>query len=210
MMEENADTVRQAVDFDGGFAQELGAAVREKLGAVKGLVSEQVLEAAIGRVVEAAAARLDTPLAELLTGAWARYPEIQELADARRHPSDQETIAELSKHTFGWTHRPQIEIVINESTYIPIALGVEIAVTVLGGVLVVKGGRFRELRAGRLAVGASVAVGEKQVARREKNVNLPAVLRFGDAGAAIRDPSSAPVPAVKIAPAQAEAAAANS
>jgi len=201
-MDENRNTtVREAVDFDGGFAQKLAAAVREKLGAVKGLVSEQVLEAAIGRVVEAAAARLDTPLAELLTGAWARYPEIQALADARRNPSDQETIAELSRHKFGWTHRPQIEVVINESTSIPIPLGVEIGVTVLGGVLVVKGGRFRELRAGRVAVGAQVAVGDQQVAKREAEVNLPAVLRFGDAGVAIREP--APVPAVKIAPSEA-------
>ncbi|HYH78696.1 MAG TPA: hypothetical protein VEX86_02845 [Longimicrobium sp.] len=194
---DESNTVREAVDFDGSFAQKLGAAVREKLGACRGLVSEQVLEAAIGRVVEAAAARLDTPLADLLTGAWARYPDIQELADARRNPSDQQTIAELSKHKFGWTHRPQIEIVINESTSIPIPLAVSLAVTVLGGVLVVQGGRFRELRAGRLAVGASVAVGDKEVAKREKDVNLPAVLRFGDAGVAIRDA----VPAVKIAPA---------
>lgn len=209
-MDETRNTVREAVDFDGSFAQKLGAAVREKLGAVKGLVSEQVLEAAIAKVVEAAAARLDTPLADLLTGAWARYPEIQELADARRHPADQETIAELSNHTFGWTHRPRIDVVINESTSIPIPLGVEIGVTVLGGVLVVKGGRFRELRAGRLSVGASVAVGEQQVARRDKEVDLPAVLRFGEAGVAIREPAPTPVPAVKIAPAPPEAAAAGS
>jgi|GEM_PF-2400979 len=208
-MDENRNTtVRDAVDFDGGFAQKLAAAVREKLGAVKGLVSEPVLEAAIGRVVEAAAARLDTPLADLLTAAWARYPEIQALADARRNPSDQETIAELSKHKFGWTHRPQIEVVINETTSIPVPLGVEIGVTVLGGVLVVKGGRFRELRAGRVAVAASVAMGDQVLAKRDKEVNLPAVLRFGDAGVAIREP--APVPAVKIAATEAEAAAVGS
>jgi len=203
---ERPDTVRDAVDFDGSFAEQLGAAVREKLGAVRALVSGPVLEAAVGRVVEAAAARLDTPLADLLTGAWARYPEIQELADAARHPSDQETLAELAEHRFGWSYKPQIEVVINESTSIPIPLGVEVGVTVLGGVLVVHGGRFRELRAGRLSVGVSMAVAEKEVAKRAKDVELPAVFRFGKDGVGIRET----VPAVKIAPVHPEAVTANS
>lgn len=205
-MDESRSTVRDAVDFDGSFAEKLGAAVREKLAAVRTLVSGPVLEAAVGRVVEAAASRLDTPLADLLTTAWARYPEIQELSDAVRHPSDQETLAELAQHKFGWSYKPEIEVVINESTSIPIPLGVQVGVTVLGGVLVVQGGRFRELRAGRLSVGVSMAVAEKEVAKRAKDVDLPAVLRFGEAGVAIREA----VPAVKIAPATAGAVAANS
>ncbi|HET7460175.1 MAG TPA: hypothetical protein VFJ82_02965 [Longimicrobium sp.] len=205
-MTENRNTVRDAVDFDGSFAEQLGAAVREKLAAVRALVSGPVLEAAVGRVVEAAAARLDTPLADLLTGAWARYPEIQELTDAVRHPSDQETLAELAEHRFGWSYRPEIEVVINESTSIPVPLGMEVGVTVLGGVLVVQGGRFRELRAGKLSLGVAVAVAGKEVAKRAKGVELPAVLRFGEAGVAIREP----VPAVKIAPAHPDAVAASS
>jgi hypothetical protein len=206
MMDQSRNTVRQAVDFDGSIAGKLAAAVREKLGAARAVVSEQVIEAAIARVVEAAASRLDTPIADLLTGAWSRYPEIQELADAVRHPSDQETLAELSQHRFGWNYRPEIEVVINESTSIPIPLGMDVGVTVLGGVLVVQGGRFRELRAGRVAVGASVAVGDRKVPGPEKKLDLPAVLRFGETGVAIRET----VPAVKIAPADLEAAAANS
>lgn len=205
-MDESRNTVREAVDFDGSFAEKLGAAVREKLAPVRALVSGPVLEAAVCRVVEAAAARLDTPLADVLTTAWARYPEMQELADAVRHPSEQETLAELAQHKFGWSYKPEIEVVINESTSIPIPLGVQVGVTVLGGVLVVQGGRFRELRAGRISVGVAMAVAEKEVAKRAKDVELPAVLRFGEAGVAIREP----VPAVKIAPVAPEAVTANS
>jgi len=206
-MDESRSTVREAVDDDGSFSEQLAAAVREKLAAVKALVSGPVLEAAVGRVVAAAAARLDTPLADLLTSAWARHADIQELADALRHPADQETLAELSTHKFGWSYKPQMEVVINESTSIPIPLAVQVGVTVLGGVLVVRGGRFRELRAGRVSVGATATLLEKEVAKRSRDVDLPAVLRFGgDAGVAIRDS----VPAVKIASAAPEAATANS
>ena len=205
-MDESRNTVREAVDDDGSFTEQLGAAVRQKLAAVKALVSGPVLEAAVARVVEAAAARLDTPLADLLTTAWARYPEIQELTDAARHPSDQETLAELTQHRFGWSYKPEIEVVINESTSVPIPLGVEVGVTVLGGVLVVQGGRFRELRAGRVSIGATATLLDKEVAKRSKDVELPAVLRFGESGVAIREA----VPAVKIAPAHPDAVAANS
>lgn len=199
-MDESRNTVREAVDDDGSFSEQLAAALREQLAAAKALVTGPMLEAAIGRVVEAAAARLDTPLADLLTAAWARHPDIQALADALRHPAAEETLAELAKHDFGWSYQPEVEIVINESTTIPIPLAISVGVTVLAGVLVVQGGRFRELRAGKLTVGATATVAGQVVAKRSKEVALPGVLRFGEAGVPIiRDA----VQAVKIAPAAA-------
>jgi hypothetical protein len=196
MMDESPSTVREAVDEDGSFSEQLAEAVREQLAAAKALVTGPMLEAAIGRVVEAAAARLDTPLADLLTAAWARHPDIQALADALRHPAAEETLAELAKHDFGWSYQPEVELVINEATTIPIPVAVKVGVTVLAGVLVVQGGRFRELRAGNLNVGATATVAGQEVAKRSKEVALPGVLRFGEAGVPIiRDA----VPAVKIA-----------
>jgi len=126
---------------------------------------------------------LDAPIADLLTAAWARYPEIQELIDARRHPGDHETMAELCEHRFEWSYAPRVEVVFNE---IPIAipLGVGVGLTVAGGVLVVQSGRFKELRAGKVGVQVAMSVAEKEVAARKANVDLPAVLRLGDAAQA--------------------------
>ena len=71
---------------------------------------------------------------------------------------------------------------------------------VAGGVLVVQGGRLKELRAGKAAVDVSVGVAGQEVGRRKADVRLPRVLRFGD-GAPAREPvpvgriAAAPVPA---------------
>jgi len=201
-MDESRNTVAEAVEFEKSFGEKLAAAVREKLGPFRSYVSEHVFEAAIGKVVEQAAQVLDAPLAELLTGAWARYPEIRELADARLHPSDQETMLELAEHRFTWEYAPKIEIVFNETYPCTIPLGVGVGVTVLGGILVVKGGRFRELRAGRVAVGVQMSVAEKPVAQQKREVQLPRVLRFGAEGIAVRET----VPVGKIATPQVEPA----
>ncbi|HEX6751700.1 MAG TPA: hypothetical protein VF092_30685 [Longimicrobium sp.] len=203
-MDQSPDTVAQAVEFEASFADRVAAAVREKLGPFRSYVSEHVFEAAIGKVVEQAAQVLDAPFAELLTGAWERYPEIRELADARRHPSDEETMLELAEHRFAWEYEPKIELVFNETYPVSIPLNVGVGVTVLGGVLVVQGGKFRELRAGRLRVGVQLTVAGQEMEPQSRDIELPRVFRFGE-GIAIRET----VPVGKIAAPEPEPAPAS-
>lgn len=178
-MEESRMTVGEAVDFEESFGAKLREALREKLSAVRAVLSGPVFEAAVDKVVEQAAKVLDAPIAELLTAAWARYPEIQELCDTRKQP-DHEAMAELCEHRFEWSYEPRVEVVVNEIP-ISIPLGVGVGLAVAGGVLVVQGGKMKELRAGKLALDVRMAVAEREVAKQEKKVELPRVLRLGDA-----------------------------
>jgi hypothetical protein len=182
-MDESRMTVGEAVDFEASFGEKLREALREKLSAVRAAMGGPVFEAAVDKVVENAGKVLDAPIADLLSAAWARYPEIQELIDARRNPGEHETMAELCEHRFQWRYEPRVEVVFNE---IPIAipLGVGVGLAVAGGVLVVQGGKMKELRSGKLALDVTMAVAEKEVASREKKVDLPRVLRLGDAAQA--------------------------
>jgi hypothetical protein len=193
-MDESRTTLAEAVEFEATFAEKLTAAVREKLTPFAAHVSGTVFETAVGKVVDQAAKLLDAPFADLLTGAWERYPEIRELADARLHPSGEETMLELAEHRFAWEYGPKIEIVFNETYPVTIPMGVTVGVKVIGGVLVVQGGRFRELRSGKLEVGVALTVAEQPVGSRIKDVQLPRVLKFGD-GIPIRET----VPVGKIA-----------
>jgi hypothetical protein len=200
-MDESRTTVGEAVDFEASFGDKLREALREKLSAVRAAMGGPVFEAAVDKVVEHAAKLLDAPVADLLVAAWARYPEIQKLLDARAHPGDHETMAELCEHRFEWRYEPRVEVVFNE---IPIAipLGVGVGLAVAGGVLVVQGGRLKELRAGKVGVQVAMSVAEKEVATRKAKVELPAVLRLGDAA-----PARDAVPVGRIAAAEPAAAA---
>ena len=177
-MEESRMTVGEAVDFEESFGARLREALREKLSAVRAAVGGPVFEAAVDKVVEQAAKVLDAPIADLLTAAWARYPEIQALCDTRKQ-GDHEAMAELCEHRFEWAYEPRVEVVVNEIP-ISIPLGVGVGLVVAGGVLVVQGGKMKELRAGKLALDVRMAVAEKEVAKQEKKVALPRVLRLGD------------------------------
>jgi hypothetical protein len=190
-MDESRMTVGEAVDFEASFGEKLREALREKLSAVRAAMGGPVFEAAVDKVVENAAKVLDAPLADLLTTAWARYPEVQELLDARKHPGDEERMAELCEHRFEWRYEPRVEVVFNEIP-ISIPLGVGVGLAVAGGVLVVQGGRLKELRSGKLGVEVGMAVADREVASRKAKVQLPAVLRFG-AAAPQRDAAAVPV-----------------
>lgn len=195
-MDESRITAAEAVDFEGTFGDKLREAVRDRLKAVRAAMGGPVFEAAVDKVVEKAAQHLEVPLAELLTAAWAKYPEVQELCDARKHPADEETMAELCEHRFDWRYEPRVEVVFNQVP-ISIPLGVSLGVLVAGGVLVVQGGRLKELRAGKAAVDVSVGVAGQEICRRKADVRLPRVLRFGD-GAPTRE--TVPVGRIAAAP----------
>ena len=197
-MEESRMTVGEAVDFEESFGAKLREALREKLSAVRATLGGPVFEAAVDKVVEQAAKVLDAPIAGLLTAAWARYPEVQELCDTRGQ-ADHEAMAELCEHRFEWAYEPRVEVVVNEIP-ISIPLGVGVGLAVAGGVLVVQGGKMKELRSGKLALDVTMAVAEKEVASQEKKVDLPRVLRLGDAAPA-RDAVSVPKIAAPAEPA---------
>jgi hypothetical protein len=192
-MDERPITAGEAVDFEGSFGDKLRDAVREQLKAVRAAMGGPVFEAAVDKVVEKAAQLLDEPIANLLMSAWSKYPEVQELCDARKHPADQETMAELCEHRFDWRYEPRVEVVFNEVP-ISIPLGVKLGIAVAGGVLVVQGGRMKELRAGKAAVDVAVGFAGHEVGRRKANVTLPRVLHFGEGS-----PAREPVPVGKIA-----------
>ncbi|HKP74939.1 MAG TPA: hypothetical protein VJT67_05315 [Longimicrobiaceae bacterium] len=198
-MDEQSKTVGEAVDFEASFGEKLRAELREKLAAVRAAVSGPVFDAAVDKVVEKAAEVLDSPIADLLTAAWGRYPEIQELC--RQGPGD-EAMAELCEHSFDWKYEPKIEVVVNQIPIsIPLGVGVELAVA--GGVLVVAGGRMKELRAGKVAAKVGVDVAGKALEPVKKEVELPRVLRFAEPAAARE---AVAVPKIVTAPEPADAA----
>jgi len=197
-MDENK-SVGEAVDFEASFGEKLRAELRDRLAVVRAAVSGPVFEAAVDRVVEKAAEVLDSPIADLLTAAWGRYPEVQKLC---RQGPDDEAMAELCEHSFAWKYEPKIEVVVNDIP-ISIPLGVGVTLEVAGGVLVVAGGRMKELRAGKLAAKVGMDVAGKALDPVKKQVELPRVLRFAEPAAA-REAVS--VPKIVTAPESADAA----
>lgn len=175
-MDESRKTVGEAVAFEASFGDRLRAELSEKLAAVKAAVSGPVFEAALDKVVEKAAEVLDSPIADLLTAAWGRYPEIQELF---REGGDGEAMAELAEHRFEWKYEPRIEVVFNEIP-ISIPLGVGVGLAVAGGVLVAQGGRLKELRAGKVGVEVALSVADKEIGGKQADAELPRVLRFAE------------------------------
>ena len=193
--EQTPETLRGAVDIDAALTETVAGALRQKLGVAGAAIGKPVLDAAVSRVVEAATARLDTPVTQLLADAWQKYADVQSLAADSADDPEAETVASLAEHRFGWSYVPEVEIAVGQLPPFTLRLAVELGVRVIGGVLVVRGGKLRELRGARLAVGASVLVAEQRVASPERDVDLPGVLRFGADGIALRRDS---VPVAKI------------
>jgi hypothetical protein len=91
-----------------------------------------------------AVALLDVPIAEVLAGAWSRYPEIARLADASGFPDDEVWMLSLSTHTVQSELGGSVEVHADGIAPFTLAVAAAVSFEVEGGVTV-RGGRIREV-----------------------------------------------------------------
>jgi hypothetical protein len=135
------------------------------------------------------------PLPKLLAHAWGAYRPFREYADADKYPPDREVLVPVLKHAVHGTLKPTIEIEVQGKCVTAIHLEVQVTISIDSGALVIKGGRFRELRASSGTVTGTLKCEGATIADKTSDpVKLPGRISFGE-GLPIR-PWSTSGPAV--------------
>jgi len=134
-------------------------------------------DAAASKVREA----LDVDCGELLLSSWVRSAMLAKYLDTSRYPPDQTILAHLADHTVKMHLTPSVEILVNEQPVGTIPIDVSLALTIKGGILVIKGGKILEFRSGTcLAMAKALVAGVPVAELKGDPVDLPGVVRFGD------------------------------
>jgi hypothetical protein len=120
---------------------------------------------------------LETPLSRILTEAWSRDPALSRYATGK---GAEVALVPLADHTVESSHKPFVELLMEEAALGRVDFKIDIAVKLTGAMIGIRGGRIVELRAGVTRAAVSLSCAGSAIAKRDREIKLPGVIRFGE------------------------------
>ena len=133
--------------------------------------------AAADAMIDAAKTMLDTPLTDVIGGAWGKWRDLQRYAMA---PPDETHEVTLHEHEIALSRKPSIDLLLDGApTGLNLQFELKIALTISGALLKVQGGRIIGADLGTVRGGGSFSCGKVTLAKRETSqVQVPGTIAF--------------------------------
>jgi hypothetical protein len=154
-----------------------GEKLKEAVGKLPGIQwgpVAQEIEAKIGEI-------LDVNILGVLVGGWKKYRQLQEYRDTTKHPPEETILLSLTEHSISSSHHPKIEILAAEAPVGTLEFTVTLALKLEGVVLKVRGGKIREICAGRCrGKGTLACAGVPLLEKETERFELPGRIGLGE------------------------------
>lgn len=99
-------------------------------------------------IVEKAGNLLEIDLKDILVGAWKKSEEVLECMNSEDTPPDETRTVALAEHVIRSNHSPRLEVLLNGKPIGEILFHLQLALKLEGFLLIIQGGRIREIRSG--------------------------------------------------------------
>ena len=151
--------------------------VKTLLTAAPALLQKHVADS----VADALKAALDMRIVDILATAWNTRRELRQYLDRAKYPPDQIADHALGRHDIRATHKPRLQIMLDNSPLGPeIEFDIAIALNLEAAVLRIQDARIMFARLGKVfGTGTIKCEGATLFSRPTKAVTLPFTLSFG-------------------------------
>lgn len=157
----------------------LARAGREAVGREVGTVVSGLLEVDFGQVA---------------VGAWRKHAALTAAARRTAAAPGSEEIVELATHRVTSTHRPHVEIAVDDVPVETLRVELTIEFLIRALVAVVSHGDLVALEAGQCDATVRLCVEGQEIIARQAQVNLPGACRLGDGISLLPTPTAADTP----------------
>jgi hypothetical protein len=121
-------------------------------------------------------------IADVLTGGWNQHARFAKYTDPQ-FPPEKVSRVPLATHHIKSTYKPYIELLVDGKTSGTIPLTLEVDLVVEGVILVIQGGRFMRVEAGRTRLTGALKCAESKVCERStRDFAWPTGFSFGRQG----------------------------
>lgn len=136
---------------------------------------------AMASATEALQAALDVSVIDILAAAWNTRRELLQYLDRAKFPAGQIVDHTIAKHEVKSSHRPRLQIMLDQSPVGPeIEFEVIVGLTLEAAVLRIQDGRIMGARLGKVfGTGTIKCEGATLFSRPTKAMNLPLTVSFG-------------------------------
>jgi hypothetical protein len=132
-------------------------------------------------ITDALKAALDIRIIDIIATAWNTRRELKQYADRAKYPADQIVDHALGKHDIRSTHKPRVQIMLDNSPIGPeLEFEVTAALNLEAAILRIQDGRIMFAKLGKVfGTGTIKCEGATLFSRPTKALQLPLTLSFG-------------------------------
>jgi len=180
--------------------QQLADALKESgvvAAATSGLrtLSKAGLDAVGGQLASVAHGLLDIGLDTLLLEGWRKFADLHTAAQRTRAALGSSEVLDLASHSITSTHQPRVELRLDDVPLATVAFDLSLTFAVKAAVATVRDGRLVSLHSGVCDVEGTLGVGDKPLASRSGQFQLPLMVHLGSGLPLLGDVARQPPPA---------------
>jgi hypothetical protein len=178
--------------FDESSGLDRHQVLRDRLAEINGLTAPgaRMLRS---QVVDALTGLLDIDLAELVVSGWAKHRDLRAAARRTAASSGPEEVV-LANHQISSTHRPSVEIYVENARVATVEFELEVWVRLTSVVAIVRTGRLVGIRSGDTDVGARLSTAGQTIAERRVRCAAGALIPLGSGIPLLNRPEPPPRP----------------
>ncbi len=157
--------------------EEAVTAMKDALGDVSG-IEWKVLSNELMAQLESV---LDVDLGKLVFSAWERYRLLCKYSDKEAYPPEQTILVPMAEHKIKSTHRPYVEIMVNDTPVGRLDFDIRLTLDLEGLVLKVRAGKVTEICAGLCRGTGTLKCGDVLITQQKtRKFELPGRIDLGE------------------------------
>ena len=120
--------------------------------------------------------RLD--LGVIIVGGWKKMAELRRYTDRAKYPPDEGVLVEVTQHTVTSTHKPSLDIVVNDQKVDTVAFELKLTITIDGAVLTIRDGKILAMSPRRARLGGELKCEGYTIFKRDSAPRVPRTWTF--------------------------------
>jgi hypothetical protein len=135
----------------------------------------------LGEITQKIDDLLDISLESILVGAWNKYRDLLKYCDPVKYPGNETVLVHLVEHTITSEHHPYLAVLVNDLEVGKIDFTINLALTVKGAILKIRGGKILEILPGECKGKGTVACEKCIIFKEEtKSFKVPYSIKLGE------------------------------
>jgi hypothetical protein len=121
--------------------------------------------------------RLD--LGVIIVGGWKKMAELRRYTDRAKYPPGEGVLVEVTRHTVTSTHKPSLDIVVNDKKIDAVPFELKLTITLDGALLTIRDGKIEAMSPGACKAGGELKCEGYTIVKRDSSpIKVPGTWTF--------------------------------
>jgi hypothetical protein len=144
-----------------------------------GLFPPGLIEVARNELAESTTEFMSANLSDVVAAGWKKYDALLKAARSTCHDRDATELVSLATHKIESSHHPSIDLFLDKKRLATVEIAMDVALTIVGVIAVVKQGRLMEIRSGSCTASGLLAVQGIELIKKQRKFDLGGAFRLG-------------------------------